>query len=127
MADHDFSEDESLLEATNKAIKAATHLQPKDRGAVQALRMLARKIDTMDDFYQALCDDYESRGLRPPSQDNVSIPTYLRYSESLGLTPKVEKAPAKRTPVKKEEDAANDKPAAGPSLSLLRGGLPGRQ
>ena len=127
MADHDFSEDESLLEATNKAIKAATHLQPKDRGAVQALRMLARKIDTMDDFYQTLCDSYESRGLRPPSQDNVSIPTYLRYSESLGLTPKVEKATPKRTPVKKEEDAANDQPAVGPSLSLLRGGLPGRQ
>lgn len=126
MADHDFAEDESLLEATNKAIKAATHLQPKERGAVQALRMLARKIDTMDDFYQTLRDDYESRGLRPPSQDNVSIPTYLRYSESLGLTPKTEKVPAKRTPVKKEEDAANDKSAAGPSLSLLRGGIPGR-
>ena len=127
MADHDFAEDESLLEATNKAIKAATHLQPKDRGAVQALRMLARKIDTMEDFYQTLCDDYESRGLRPPSQDNVSIPTYLRYSESLGLTPKTEKVPVKRTPEKKkEEDAANDKSAAGPSLSLLRGGIPGR-
>lgn len=48
---------------------------------------MARKIDGMDAYLAALADDAAERRLRPPSQDNVSIPTYLKFCESLGLTP----------------------------------------
>ncbi|MGZ4530741.1 MAG: terminase small subunit [Mycobacteriaceae bacterium] len=76
-----------LVEATEQAIKAAKHLTDMDAGAVEALRALALKIDMQDDYFQALAEHNEERKLRPPSQDNVSIPTYLKYAEALGLTP----------------------------------------
>lgn len=77
----------ALLDATNEAIKAATHLTPMDAGSLEAIRQLALKIDVQDDYFQALAADAEERKSRPPSQDNVSIPTYLKYAEALGLTP----------------------------------------
>jgi hypothetical protein len=57
--------------ATVEAIAAAAHLGPMDAGAVEALLVLAA---TLDD---------------PPAGkfDNVTLPTYLKYCESLGLTP----------------------------------------
>jgi hypothetical protein len=58
----------SILDATEQSIAAATHLQPTDYGAVAALRELAARIDA-------------------GSRDNVAIPTYLKFCESLGLTP----------------------------------------
>lgn len=79
-----------LVDATEKAIAAATHLTSADDGAVQALRMLARKIDAWDIIVGWAIDDVSHReGGRPtvPANDNVSIPSYLKYAESLGLTP----------------------------------------
>ncbi len=76
-----------LIDATEKAIGAAAHLTDMDAGAVETLRALALKIDMMDNYFDALADDAAERGGRPPSQDNVSIPTYLKFCESLGLTP----------------------------------------
>lgn len=76
-----------LLDATNEAIKAAKHLTPMDAGSVEAIRQLAVKIDVMDAYFDALAADAADRDRRPPSQDNVSIPTYLKYAEALGLTP----------------------------------------
>jgi hypothetical protein len=76
-----------LLDATNAAIAAAKHLTPMDAGSVEAIRQLAVKIDVMDDYFDALADDAVEHNRRPPSQDNVSIPTYLKYAEALGLTP----------------------------------------
>jgi hypothetical protein len=55
--------------ATDLSIRAATHLDDADKGAVAALRMLADRLDNL------------------PEQDNVSVPTFLRYCEALGLTP----------------------------------------
>lgn len=85
----------SLTEATEKAIaeaKSKSLLGPLDGGAVAAIRVLARKIDD-----EAIRWDYcvewaqhnpgEKGGPKPPTTDNVSLPTYLRYCESLGLTP----------------------------------------
>jgi len=80
----------SLVDATEKAIKAATHLTAMDGGAVEALRDLARKIDAWDQIVEWALDDAAGRdGSRPavPANDNVSIPSYLKYCESLGLTP----------------------------------------
>lgn len=76
-----------VVDATEEAIGAAKHLTPQDSGVVAALRALARKIDAQDDYFEALLEDAESRNGKPPSVDNVSLPTYLKYSESLGLTP----------------------------------------
>lgn len=77
----------AVEEATEESIAAAKHLKPEDAGVVAALRALARKIDAQDDYFTALTEDAESRNGRPPSMDNVSLPTYLKFSESLGLTP----------------------------------------
>lgn len=77
----------NILDATEAAIRAAKHLTEMDRGAVETLRALALKIDLQDVYYEALQAEYQARGLKPPAQDNVSIPTYLKFCESLGLTP----------------------------------------
>lgn len=100
---------ESVSDATEKAIAAATHLTGMDGGAVEALRKLARKIDAWDLIVEwALDDKAGMRGWegRPvvPEHDNVSIPTYLKFCESLGLTPagRVKlPAPKKEQPVGK--------------------------
>lgn len=85
-------EDESCAEATERALAAATHLTEMDAGAVSAVRELARKIDVWDVIVQWALDDVAGkRGMesRPlvPEHDNVTIPTYLKYCEALGLTP----------------------------------------
>lgn len=77
----------SVVEATEYALHNADHLTPADAGAVQALRALALKIDAQDDYFRALTEHAHEVGGRPPSVDNVSLPTYLKFSESLGLTP----------------------------------------
>lgn len=66
--------------ATEKAIAAATHLTDMDAGAVAALRVLARKLDALD---RPSGEDGEGAA----RFDNVTLPTYLKYCESLGLTP----------------------------------------
>ena len=65
----------SVVEATRAAVEAA-HLPPTSVGAVAVLLRLADAIDNIDDD-----------GLNPAGKlDNVSVPTYLRYCEALGLT-----------------------------------------
>ena len=81
------SRDLELLEATKESVAAATHLTKADAGAVEVLYTLAMKIDLMDEYFDELANDARENERRPPSQDNVSIPTYLKFCESLGLTP----------------------------------------
>lgn len=76
-----------IVDATEKAIKAASHLTDADAGALETLRALALAIDEREKRWEALVDDAAEHQLRPPPQDNVSIPTYLKFCESLGLTP----------------------------------------
>jgi len=79
-----------VRDATEAAIKAADHLTDMDKGAVEALRSLADKIDAWDTIVDWANDDAaQVEGKRPavPANDNVSIPTYLKFCESLGLTP----------------------------------------
>jgi hypothetical protein len=64
-----------VFAATELAVKASSHLTDADRGTVAVLMDLARTIDGMDD-----------RDAEAPL-DNVTIPTYLKYSDALGLTP----------------------------------------
>lgn len=60
---------ESVTAATERAIRAASHLTDLDAGAVAALRRLASLMDELD------------------PKDNVTIPTYLKYCDALKLTP----------------------------------------
>lgn len=80
---------DSLAQATEAAIDAADHLTPADAGAIEALRALARKIDAWDRIVEWALDDARANESRPPvpQNDNVSLPTYLKFCESLGLTP----------------------------------------
>lgn len=80
----------AVAEATEAAIDAAGHLTAMDVGALAALRALAQKIDTDDDIREAYLDYQVDQGhdpIRPLQLDNVSIPTYLKYCEALGLSP----------------------------------------
>ena len=87
MAD-DTREPTPVLDALNMAIEKAKHLDAEvDGPAIEAARALALKIDMADLYFEELAERAEARKLRPPSPDNVSIPTFLKYCESLGLTP----------------------------------------
>lgn len=77
----------SLVDATERALADATHLTGKDAGAVQALRVLARKIDTEANLRELALQYAEEYDMKPPHVDNVSIPTYLKYATALGLIP----------------------------------------
>lgn len=78
-----------LVAATEAAVVAADHLTDADAGAIEAMRALARKIDAWDQIVEWALEDAEDDGSRPrvPQNDNVSISAYLKYCESLGLTP----------------------------------------
>lgn len=92
---------ESVSESLERAIRNAKHLRARDAAAVNAARALARKIDAWDVITQwALDDAAESKG-RPavPANDNVSIASFLKYLDTLGLVPPV-LAAASATPVK---------------------------
>lgn len=77
----------AVSDAVEASVAAATHLTPADDAAVEALRTLAVKIDADEERWQILAAWNESQKLRPPSVDNVSLPTLLKYCEALGLTP----------------------------------------
>lgn len=96
------------MEATEASLEAATHLTEMDAGAVQALRVLAAKIDQMMSETIESMDDLKAKF------DNVTIPTYLKYCESLGLTP----AGREKLALKKDEGSKRGK------LVSLQGGIP---
>lgn len=101
----------SLVDATDAAVDAASHLTEQDMGAVEAMRLLARKIDAWDQIVEWALDDAGSKqGSRPavPQNDNVSISAYLKYCDQLGLTPAGRKGLEQR------------KEAAGGKLAQLR-------
>lgn len=103
-----------VLDALNEAVAKATHLnKPVDAPAIEAARALARKIDLADEYFERLANYNADHDLRPPSADNVSIPTFLKYCESLGLTPA---GRAKLTEGKKPEGKPGGKLASVSSI-----------
>ena len=65
-----------IEEATRRSLREAD-LPDRSRGVQEVLVKLAQAIDDIDEL-----------GLNPAGKlDNVSIPTYLKYAEALGLTP----------------------------------------
>lgn len=83
----EFGEPQCVLEATEQAIRAARHLTPMDVGALMALRVIAQKIDNMLDEIRGEDEHGEVVTTKRFTLDNVTLPTYLKYCESLGLTP----------------------------------------
>lgn len=87
----------SVLGATDAVIaeaKACGQLTALDDAAVSVLRHIARQID-------------ERQGLTPDGKlDNVSVPMYLNYLKTLGLTPE-----ARADLAKKLGDAGSGKKA----------------
>lgn len=80
--------DNDIIEATDRAIASATHLTDADVGAVEALRVLARKIAAWDQIVEwALEDAGNERRPSVPANDNVSVSAYVKTCEQLGLTP----------------------------------------
>lgn len=77
-------------EAIAEAIKEK-RLGAIDAGAIAAIRVLARKIDTettMREYCLAYADEQKGGARpKPPPMDGVSIPTYLNYCVQLGLVP----------------------------------------
>ncbi len=99
--------DDSIFAATQRSVAAAEGLVGLDAGAVAVLLELARQID-----YLAA-----NGGLREDGKlDNVSIPTYLKFCNELGLTP------AGREKLKPKEQAVGGKLA---QLRSVKGGKAG--
>ncbi len=92
-----------LHAATLRSIDSCEHLTDEDSGAIAVLLSLALKIDCQADYFEALAADAVETGRRPPSMDNVSIPTYLKYCESLGLTPSGRERLKPKKPVEPEQ------------------------
>ena len=78
-----------VREAFDKSVEQATHLTDMDAGAVAAARSLADKIDAWDVIVDWAMEDAAESDSRPavPQNDNVALPSFLKYCESLGLTP----------------------------------------
>jgi hypothetical protein len=88
--------EEGVAPALERSIKNAPHLRARHSAAVAAARALARKIDAWDQVVQWALDDAAQDGGRPkvPANDNVSLASYLKYLDVLGLVPE-EQTPAK--------------------------------
>ena len=89
-----------VSEALERSIRNLRGLSAKDSAIIAAARALARKIDAWDVIVDYAMEDMEdkAKGARPavPQNDNVSIATFLKYMQALGLTvDAVQKAPAK--------------------------------
>lgn len=83
----------SVLAATLLALDEASLSVSSgpDAGTVAVLLKLAAAVDAID-----------AQGLNPAGKlDNVSVPTYLKYADALGLTPAA-RAVASGTPIESE-------------------------
>lgn len=115
----------TVVEATRSSIAAIRalpgggHLTPADDGAIAALLVLAQKIDDLADVKAGVSGDGElvEERRRPQQLDNVSMPTFLKFCDALGLTPAGRRALAE----KKTGGAAE----SGGGISGLRGELRG--
>jgi len=91
---------ESVSDALERSIRNAKHLGARDSAAVAAARALARKIDAWDVIVEWALDDAAQGKGRPavPANDNVSIASFLKYIDQLGLLPPEPVAASASTP-----------------------------
>jgi hypothetical protein len=111
--------DSGVSAALERALKSARHLRARDSAAVAAARALAKKIDAWDTIAQWAVEDAAEDGGRPkvPANDNVSLASFLKYLDALGLLPGEAAAPAKPGSA-----SVSPEPPADP-LAVMRKGL----
>lgn len=93
----------SVAEALERSLKNADGLKAVNSAVVAAARVLAGRID----FLNATGFVDENGKI-----DNVTLPTFLKYCQSLGLTldaPAKVGRPAKQKPEVRAEEAKSDK------------------
>lgn len=85
-------EQQSVSEALERSIANAKHLRARHSATIAAARALARKIDAWDVIVEWALDDAAQGKGRPavPAYDNVSIASFLKYLDALGLNPEDE-------------------------------------
>lgn len=103
----------TVVAATTVALAAAglTETEGPDAGVVAVLLRLARTIDAMD-----APQEPEEGARKPKPFDNVTIPTYLKYAEALGLTV----AARKRAAVVGDEPEGSQGGDAGAGVNLAQ-------
>jgi hypothetical protein len=86
--------EEGVAEALERSLKNAPHLRARHSAAVAAARALARKIDAWDQIVDWANEDAAESGSRPkvPANDNVSLASFGKYLDMLGLMPADENA-----------------------------------
>lgn len=91
---------ESVADALERSLRNAKSLRAENAAVVAAARVLAARIDSV-------CETgfIDENG----KLDNVSVPTFLKYCQSLGLTPAKVGRPAKARPEPKAEESKNGK------------------
>lgn len=86
--------------ALDKALTAARKqgvVSDLDAGTIRAAQALADKIDAWDQIVEWAFEDAAEAGSRPavPANDNVSLASFLKYMNDLGLTPAARSAVVK--------------------------------
>ena len=97
---------ESVADALERSLRNAKSLRAENAAVVAAARILAARIDSV-------CETgfIDENG----KLDNVSVPTFLKYCQSLGLTvdvPAKVGRPAKSKPEPKAEESKSGKVVA---------------
>lgn len=94
---------ESVADALERSLRNAKSLRAENAAVVATARILAKRIDS-------ICETgfIDENG----KLDNVSVPTFLKYCQSLGLTlvePAKVGCPAKAKPGPKAEESKSGK------------------
>lgn len=98
---------ESMVNALERSLRNAKSLRAENAAVVAAARILAARIDS-------ICETgfIDENG----KLDNVSVPTFLKYCQSLGLTVD---APAKvGRPAKPKAEAKQETPKNGKVIAM---------
>ena len=105
--------DVSVVTALEDALTASSHLLPvRYAPTIAAARQLAVRMDKL--AAQGWTDE-------AGKLDNVTVPTFLRYMDALGLTvPKAVARPGKSEPAEPEPDPAGVRAAGGATISSLQ-------
>ena len=101
-------------EALEVSISAA-QMEPKLAAAVAAARQLAKRVDTLDQMGWVI----------DGKLDNVTVPTFVKALESLGLT--VPRAPTTRAKAEPAAPAAPEAASPGATIVQMQQRVAGRR
>jgi hypothetical protein len=90
--------DQFVIDALERSLRNAKHLRAEHSALVATARMIANRLDYL------AAHDFMVDG----KFDNVTLPTFLKYLDSLGLTIHVEKAKPEKSEKKTAPNPRND-------------------